>query len=57
MLDVRTVVDLVDPISDCKELGFSGSNVDHMVNHFDDQSVIQVDVQYRDSNIISYASI
>jgi len=43
MLDIRDV-GLVDSTSDCKELSFSGSDVDHMVNHFNDQSIIQVDV-------------
>ena len=57
MLDVRDVVGLVDYVFDCKELGFSGSDVDYMVNCFDDQSVVQVDMWYGGSNIISYTSI
>jgi len=40
VLDVRDVVDLVDSVSDYKELGFSGSDVDCMVNHFDDWSIV-----------------
>ena len=40
MLDVRNVVGLVDSVFDCKEFGFSGSDIDHMVNCFDDQSVV-----------------
>jgi len=48
---------LVDSTSDCEELDFSGSNIDCMVNYFDDQSVVWVDMWYGGSNVISYASI
>jgi len=57
MLDVRNTNSLVDSTSNYKELGFSGSNVNHMVNHFGDWPIVWVDVQYWGSNVISYTSI
>ena len=40
MLNVRDVVGLVDSAFDCKELSFSGSDVNYVVNCFDNRSVI-----------------
>ena len=57
MLNVRNTNSLVDTTSDSEELGFCGSDVNHMVNHFDDWLIVWVDMWYWGGNIISYTCV
>jgi len=48
---------LINAASDSKEFGFSASNVNRMVKCFDNQSVMNMDIYYRQYNIVLDASI
>ena len=43
---------LINTISDSKEFGFSASNVDHMVKSFDDWPIMNMNMHYRQYNIV-----
>jgi len=57
MFDVKDTNSLVDTASNDEELEFSSCDIDCMMNCFDNWFIMQVNMWYWDSNIISYTSI
>ena len=43
---------LINIVFDSKEFGFSASNVDRMVKHFDDWFIVNMNICYRQCNIV-----
>ena len=53
--DFRYVLEigcLINTASDSKEFSFSASNVDCMVKSFDDQPIVNMNMRYRQCNIV-----
>jgi len=53
--DFRYVLEmgcLINAVSNSEEFSFSASNVDHMVKSFDDQPIVNMNMRYRQCNIV-----
>jgi len=57
LIDIGEMGSLVNTVSYCKKFYFSRCDVYCMMNHFDDWTVIDMNVRYQSGNIVLYAGI